>query len=369
MAVTIIKANRFIIAVMLSLIWFPIDVHAQEFNEIQVIIKPQLNIEQSRRIRQIVRDIGGKRLASAMSGGEAFSPTTETAIYGLGLVDTAVYDLSPVDTAAYGLNAVEKLTTPETAGWNIWLDGSAGKLESTAAFSGYEGDQLSVSLGADTTLNDVLTLGVLLNHSASDITNDFVPGGSTTDSVGVGPYMALFLSDTTVFTGSFLYTWTGNGADSGGITADYHSQSWALNGSLANYHQIDNWMIAPSVGVSLNTERDAAYKDSGATAYAASTTRTGSLTIGGTINYTHLLDNGMTIQPSLSAEGEWTFLRSVDADTSGGSDTDDFDVNITIGSDFQLSDAVSLSLTSTVSGLAMPDYSSIAVAGRLSFSF
>ncbi len=77
----------------------------------------------------------------------------------------------------------------------------------------------------------------------------------------------------------------------------------------------------------------------------------------------------MTIQPSLSVEGERTFFRSVDADPGGGVDTDGFDVNITAGTDIQLSDAVSLSLSSTISGLQMPNYSSIAVAGRLSFSF
>ena len=154
-------------------------------------------------------------------------------------------------------------TAQAAAGWNVWLDGSAGYLENTEALRAYDGSQLSVSLGADTKVNEKLTIGAILNHSATDITNVFVPGGSTTSAIGVGPYMALFLTDTLVFTGSFLYTWTDNGADSAGVTADYNSESWALNGSLTSYHQVGNWMLAPTVGVSFNEERDEAYVDSG----------------------------------------------------------------------------------------------------------
>ena len=150
-------------------------------------------------------------------------------------------------------------------------------------------------------------------------------------------------------------------------------ESWALNGSLTSYHQVGNWMLAPTVGVSFNEKRDEAYVDSGATAFAASKTRTGSLAFGGSATYTHTLDNGMTIQPALSVEGEWTFLRSVGASASSGVATDtgsdNFDVNITASSDFQLSNSVSLSLSSTVSGLAKPDYLSVIGGGRLSVSF
>ena len=79
----------------------------------------------------------------------------------------------------------------------------------------------------------------------------------------------------------------------------------------------------------------------------------------------------MTIQPALSVEGEWTFLRSVGASAATGIavDKEDFDVNITASSDFQLSNSVSMSLSSTVSGLAKPEYLSVTGGGRLSVSF
>ncbi len=347
------KLFGLLIVTAISVYALPNEARAQEFNAIQIIINPQLNIEQSRRIRQIVRDIGGKRRASVMSGGNPDGVVMEPA--GYSIVPTA--DLTVTETAA---------------GWNVWLDGSAGYLESTKPLRGYDGDQMAVSLGADTTINDKLTVGVILNHSATDITNSFVSGTSTTSAIGVGPYMALFLTDTLVLTGSFLYTWTENGADSsGGVTADYNSESWALNGTLTSYHQAGNWMLAPTVGVSFNDESDDAYVDTAASGFAASTTRTGSLAFGGSATYTHTLDNGMTIQPALSVEGEWTFLRSVGATSAidVAVDNADIDVNITASSDFQLSNSVSLSLSSTVSGLARPDYLSVTGGGRLSVSF
>ena len=343
-----------LIALTILVYSFPNQANAQKFDKIQVIIKPQLNIEQSRRIRQIVRDIGGKRLASVTSGGNPDSVVMEPA--GYSIVPTA--DLTVTETAA---------------AWNVWLDGSAGYLESTTPLRGYNGSQLSISLGADTNVNEKLTIGAIINHAATDITNSFVPGGSTTSAISLGPYMALFLTDTLVFTGSFLYTWTDNDAVSGPVTAAYGSESWAFNGSLTSYHQLDNWMLAPTVGVSFNEEYDEAYVDTGATTFGASTTRTGSLAFGGSATYTYALDNGMTIQPALSVEGEWTFLRSVGASASSGVATDkgsgNFDVNITASSDFQLSNSVSLSLSSTVAGLAKPDYLSVIGGGRLSISF
>ena len=325
---------------------------AQEFDFIQAIIKPQLNIEQSRQIRQIVRDIGGKRRASAMGGGTSNSVVMEPA--GFNIVPAA-------DLAA----------AQQVAGWNVWLDGSAGYLEDTEMLRAYDGTQVSVSFGADTKINDKLTLGIILNHSATDITNVFVPGGSTTSAIGIGPYMALFLTDTVVFTGSFLYTWTDNAADSGPITANYDSESWALNGSLTSYHQVGKWMLAPTIGASLNEERDEAYLNNEAppTAFSASTTRTGSLAFGGSATYTYALENGMTIQPALNVEGEWTFLRSATATSTISPDTQEFDVNITASSDFHLSDSVSLSLSSKVSGLAKSNYLSVTGGGRLSISF
>lgn len=340
------------LSMAIGVTFLPDRAEAQEFDFIQAIIKPQLNIEQSRRIRQIVRDVGGKRWASAMSGG--------------------IQDGVVMQPAGYSIVPTADLVTQQTAaGWNVWLDGSAGHIEDTAELRAYDGDQLSVSLGADTQVNSKLTLGAILNHSATDISNTFVAGTSTTSAISVGPYMALFLTDTLVLTGSFLYTWTDNSADSGGVSADYDSEGWGLNGSLTSYHQAGNWLLAPTIGVSFNEERDDAYANSEAppTEFAASTTRTGTMAFGGSATYTHVLENGMTMQPVVSVEGEWTFLRSVTATSTIEADTQEFDVNITAGSDFQISNSVSLSLSSTVSGLAKPDYLSVIGGGRLSVSF
>ena len=108
--------------------------------------------------------------------------------------------------------------------------------------------------------------------------------------------------------------------------------------------------------------------DSLGTFYPSSTTKTGTLTLGGAATYTHYLANGMSLQPGLSAEAEWTFERSV---TTGGgaADTDEFDFNLTAGLDVNFSETASLSLNATLSGLARSDYEEAKVGARLTVSF
>ena len=99
------------IALVSSLMLFGTEKAAANFNEIQGIIKPQLNIEWSRHIRQIVRDIGGTRFISQMNQVDTSDAVTEPA---------GIYTVVPTADLATSQSAV---------GWNVWLDGNAGYLE------------------------------------------------------------------------------------------------------------------------------------------------------------------------------------------------------------------------------------------------
>ena len=323
---------------------------AQEFNEVQIVINPQLSIERARRLRHVVRDIAGKRLAPVPGGGE----TGSSVITPSGHIIVPTADVSAAQTSQ---------------GWNLWLDGSGGYLENTQTAREYSGYQVSISAGADTQVTEKLTVGLIVNHNATDIDNTFLPGTSTTSTWGIGPYAAYLLTDTLVLSGSFLYNWTNNDSNSGGVTAAYDAESWSFNTNLTSYHFIDQWTLAPTLGVSVTKDMDDAYVDSAASPFAASTSRTGTFSFGGTATYTHTAENGTTIAPYVSAEGEWTFLNSVSTMAGLTEDSRDFDVNVSAGADFQLSQSLSMSLSSTVSGLAKPDYLSVVGAGRISLSF
>lgn len=324
---------------------------AQEFNEIQAVIKPWLNLEKSRGLRHLMREIGRDRWLAAF--GDDLSGTAGVLSAGHGLGGSLV--------GTHGVSAAH--------GWNIWLDGQGGSVEDTAVPRAYSGTQWSVSLGADTQVNDRLIVGGLVNHSGTDVDNVFLPGNSTTSAFAAGPYAAVFLTDTLVLTGSFLYTWTDNDATSFGVASAWGSESWALNTTLTSYHPVGEWLLAPSIGLSLDEEREDGYVDTAATLFPAVRTQTGTLAFGGAVSRSFELGNGATVTPELSVEAEWIFLNSTTATTSVLADTRRFDVNATLGTEIQFSDTVSLSINGTVSGLANPTYLSVVAGGRLAVSF
>jgi outer membrane autotransporter protein len=324
-------------------------VSAQEFNEIQAVIKPQLNIERSRHLRRVLRERGEaalkRRMNPANTGGVAPLAYGED-------------DQVPIENAE-----------PETLGWNVWIDGNGGRLEDSNMLRAYEGTQFVLSAGADKQIGDRLILGGIGVHFGNNIDNLFLPGTSSSRALGVGPYAAVFLTDTIVLTGSALHSWTDNKAASSGVTAAYDSRDWSLNANVTSYHFAGNWQFAPTVGASYSNENDDAYTDSSASVYAASATETGSLAAGGKASYTFALDNGVTIEPSLEIEGEWTLTRTTTATASIPTDMEEFDVNITAAADIAFNDRVSLSMVVTVSGLAKTDFTSWTGGGRLSVSF
>ncbi|MEX0344831.1 MAG: autotransporter outer membrane beta-barrel domain-containing protein [Rhizobiaceae bacterium] len=327
---------------------------AQEFNEIQAVIKPWLNINKARSMRHLTREIGRDRwLASYGVFDSAGGMTVTSASHGMG----GIYSGSHAAT--------------DSAGWNIWLDGNGGWLEDTAPLRAYDGSQWSVSLGADTQLTERIIIGGILNHTGSDVDNVFLPGNSKTSAFSAGPYAAVFLTDTLVLTGSFLYSWTQNDASSFAVASSWDSESWAGNATLTSYHQLGNWLVAPTIGISYDEEREDAYFDTapGPTFFPAVRTRTGTFAFGGAVSRSFALDGGVVLTPELSVEAEWIFLNATTATSSVAADTRDFDVNATVGTDIEFSEAVSFSISGTVSGLANPTYLSVTAGGRLTVSF
>lgn len=322
---------------------------AQEFDFVQAIVKPQVNIERARNLRRLVRERGEDLLKQRMGAG----------------APDAIYPL------AYGEDGVEAMETGPAApkGINLWIDGNGGRLEDSNALRGYDGTQYALSFGGDAQLSERVILGAIGVHTGTDIDNSFVPGGSSTRAFALGPYAAVFLTDTVVMTGSVLRSWTDNQMNGLGVTAGYNSRDWLFNANVTSYHFAGNWQFAPSVGVSYGAESEDGYVDSSASAFAASETRTGSFAFGGKIAYTHALANGMTLEPSLEAEGEWTFERMTTATTTLPLDTAEFDVTITGGLDVAISDRASFSLSGAASGLGKPDYLSLTGGARLTVAF
>lgn len=334
-------------AVALSL--FSPQAAAQEFDFVQAIVKPQVSIERARNLRRVIHKRGEDLLKRRMGAGRP----------------DAVYPL------AYGEDGVETVETgtAEPKGINLWIDGNGGRLEDSNALRGYDGTQYALSFGGDAQVSERVILGAIGVFTGTDIDNSFVPGSSSTRAFGIGPYAAVFLTDTVVMTGSLLRSWTDNRMNGLGVTAGYNSRDWLFNANVTSYHFAGNWQFAPSVGISYGAESEDGYTDSAASAYAASETHTGSFAFGGKIAYTHAFANGMTVEPSLEAEGEWTFERTTTATTTLPLDTAEFDVTVTGGLDVEVSERTSLSFSGAVGGLAKPEYLSLTGGARLTVAF
>lgn len=324
---------------------------AQEFNEVQAVIKPQLNLERARHLRRLIRQRGADLLRQQLMG------------------DDGSVAFDPLAYGEDGIEELEEEPAAEAVGLNLWFDGASTWLEDSHPVRGYEGTQYVLSLGGDRQVTERLVLGAIGVHAGSDVDDIFLPGGSSTRGWGLGPYAAVFLTDTIVLTASAVHTWTDNSLASGGVTAGYDSRDWTLNANVTSYHFAGDWQFAPTAGISYTVEQEDGYVDSSASAYAASTTRTGSVVFGGRISYSHALENGMTVEPSLEGEAEWIFERATTATSSVPPDGSDFDASVTAGIDLQVSDATSLSLTGSIGGLFKPDYLSAGGSARLSVSY
>jgi hypothetical protein len=232
---------------------------AQEFNEVQAVIKPQLNLERARHLRRLIRQRGEDLLRQQLTG------------------DDGSVALDPLAYGEDGIEELEEEPAAEAVGLNLWFDGASTWLEDSHPDRGYEGTQHVLSLGGDRQVTERLVLGAIGVHAGSDVDDIFLPGGSSTRGWGLGPYAAVFLTDTIVLTASAVRTWTDNSLASGGVTAGYDSRDWTLNANVTSYHFAADWQFAPTAGISYTVEQEDGYVDSSASAYAASTTRTGSV--------------------------------------------------------------------------------------------
>ena len=325
----------------------PSSAGAQEFNFIQKIVNPRVTIERNRSIRDAIRRQVGKQLAPAPSGGFADQTTGFT--------------VSPAADEG------------STLGLSFWADGSYKDLRDRAALRGYKGEQSSLSTGVQGQLTDQILIGGLFNFSNSKIRNIFTPATSWTDNYSLAGYMGATLTQNLVFDASFLYTFTDNRAfdSTTGVRAGYDGETWVLNGNLTGYWFLQSLRFSPNVGISWSQTQDRSYIDSSGTFFGRERTDVGTLTFGTTLAYTIALESGTSLEPYVSAEGEWEFTEKVSPPIATGlpEDRRELDARVEGGVEITLSNAMTLTLRGDAGGLARKRYRTLGGGGRVSVSF
>ncbi len=320
---------------------------AQEFNFIQKIVNPRITIERNRSIRDAIRRQVGKQLAPAPSGG-----FTE---------QTTGFTVSPAADEG------------STLGLSFWADGSYKDLRDRAALRGYKGEQSSLSTGLQGQLTDQILIGGLFNFSDSKTRNIFTPATSHTDNYSLAGYMGATLTQNLVFDASFLYTFTNNRAFDAttGVGAAYDGETWVINGNLTGYWFLQSLRFSPNVGISWSQTQDRSYIDSSGTFFGRERTDVGTLTFGTTLAYTVALEDGVSLEPYVSAEGEWEFTEKISPPVATGlpEDRRELDARVEGGVEITLSDAMTLTLRGEAGGLARKRYRTLGGGGRVSVSF
>lgn len=327
------------------------------FVDQQRIVTPRLLIQRGENIRLRIKQLVEGRLR----GDDARRSVGQFA--GLGTV------VSPVSAE------------PEAApSWGIWVDGSYTHIEGDEPGAEFDGPMATVGTGLDITLNESVVVGVSFNYDTSDIDNNFggagfAPGRLESHSYGVGPYIAVALSDNLLFDAAFTYTWGKNDISDQVSVGDYSSRSWNFAANLTGYVPLSNNLtLSPSVGLSYSYNRDGAYTDSAAVFFAAQTIHTGVMNFGATLSYAIAIDDVRSIEPSVTVEGSWEFDIFGNPPLDSGlvaSNVNDpaVDFSVTGGVDIVLTEMISLSLSGGVSGLGRANYIEYSGGGQVSVVF
>ena len=341
-----------------ALSWMPSVSATPVFSNTQRIIGPRLLIQRGENIRLRIKELieGKLHPDDARRGVGQFA--------GLGTV------ISPVAAEA-----------ESSTSWGVWVDGNYVYIEGDEPGKEFSGPQISVGAGIDVTLNERIVIGVSFNYDTSDTDNNFggivfgAPGRFETQSYGVGPYMAISLTDNLAFDASFTYSWGHSDLTDQFSFGEFDSQSWNVSTNLTGYLPLsDNLTLSPTIGLSYSYNRDEAYFDNLLNFLPAQSTYTGVLNFGATLSYAIPLDDVRYIEPSITVEGSWEFDIFGNPPLDTGlvtSNVNDPAVHATITGalDIALSEAVSVSFTGGISGLGRANYVEYSGGGLVSVVF
>lgn len=327
---------------------------SEDNDDILRIVQPRLQVIRGQRLRQRIREVIEGRL-------RIDGPGDGTLVSDISTLGATV---SPVAASAGPL-------------WGTWADVNYTYLDSDFTGTEFDGHQVGVGAGIDYAVTDRVILGVSLEYENSDTDNSigpFAPGNLKTDTITVGPYIGISLTDILVFDAAFNYSWTDNDISDTISTGDFNSESWNVSGNLTAYVPVtDALTVSPTVGLSYSRSRDEAYTDNIGFSFPSQVIYSGTLNFGGSISYYVDLGEGRSMEPSLSVEGTWEFdlFGKPPLDVGFVSNANDGNVDVSISSavDFVLSDTTSLSLTGSVGGLARDQYIELSGGGQLTVQF
>lgn len=262
-------------------------------------------------------------------------------------------------------------TPAATRRWNVWIDGKYNWIDTAAAVADSDGPQINVIAGIDYKITDKFVFGLLGTFEYADLDSGIIPLlGTQTEGYGGGAYVGITLTDNLVYsglvTGTFIDADIGNGVAFGSTD----SERLSVTNGITGYWYFGQTRLSPSLTFAWQKEWQDAFIDSGAGLNPRQTLETGILTFGQVIGHTFALNNGMSVEPWIGANLDWTLINRVWIAGFGVLPTDEtLDLRLQAGLNWTLAENVQLALTGEVSGFLLDDTDIYAGQANLAIQF
>jgi outer membrane autotransporter protein len=255
--------------------------------------------------------------------------------------------------------------------WNFWVDGKYSRIETDAAVTGTEGDQINAIVGLDYKLTDRVVFGVLGTFETSDLETGALPPARTeTEGYGGGAYVGVTLTDNLVYSGLVNGTFIDTDISFAGIFGSTDSERLSVTNGITGYWYFGTTRLSPSVTFAWQKEWQDAFVDSGAGFNPAQTLETGILTFGNVMGHTFALGNGTAVEPWFGANLDWTLINRVEVSGGPVFPTDEtLDLRLQAGLNWTLAENIQLGLIGEVSGILLDDTDTYAGEATLAIQF
>jgi hypothetical protein len=245
--------------------------------------------------------------------------------------------------------------------WNVWGNGRYVHSDYSLSGGGLEGGTSTGIAGLDYKVTDKFTLGLLATAESSNL--DSALDDFNSETLGVGPYLGLVLTDNIVFSANAQRSWIDSDTTGGALNFDTDriQASAALNG----YWYRGLWRLNPSL--TLTWSKDWEEEENGL--FPDRVIEVGVLVPALQIGNTLRLSDTTTMEPWAGAALDVTFLN--DVKITGLPDTSDpnTDLRLQAGLNFGFGSNAQLAFTGEASGLLLEDFDNYSVEANLAVQF
>lgn len=172
---------------------------------------------------------------------------------------------------------------------SIWASANYSEAESDFAPTAYKSETVGGSVGVDYILSDYVTLGAFLSYNDTDTNSSFNGGSADTQAITFGPYASFVVDDMFNIDASIAYTTSDidNTRTVGAVvaTGNQDGDSMFVSVGLNAMKWYDNIGVSGRLGWTYSDTDNDAYTDSLGTAFAATDSQLGQISLGGKVSY------------------------------------------------------------------------------------